>query len=326
MQTPTSTPAPIRTDGDSTGQATRAGAIRCARPFDLGLSLSFLCGFGPTAGEQVIDESGLTKALMIQGRPIGVRLAADGPNRLAYILTADGTIDRATEARALRRVTAFLSADEDLAPFYALTEGDPVMAPIARRLRGLHHVKFPSPFEAACWAVINQRIGMTHARAMKEALVQSTGDAITIGGRRHWAFPEPATVAACGEARLASILGSERKAKAVHAVGRAFAGVGETFFDDAPHQTIRAWLEGIHGVGPFTTGFVLFRGLGRFDRLPMMPQFTRAVAKVYGRPLGERDVLQLAAPYGAWAGHWALYLRASAFVSPDIPEVPAPVS
>ena len=144
----------------ATATPSRTGEIPCRPPFNLGLSLQFLCGFAPMQGEQAVERGVLTKALMVNGRGVVARVfqphcegeRGDGP-RLRYALASEGAIDDATEAAAVERLVSFLSTSEDLGPFYALTERDPALAPMARRLRGLHHVKFPSPFEAACWGV-----------------------------------------------------------------------------------------------------------------------------------------------------------------------------
>jgi DNA-3-methyladenine glycosylase II len=304
-------------DGAAWTRPARTGAqgqIACRPPFDLQRSLDFLCGFGPTQGEQSLGPGSLTKALMVGGRAVGVRVEqpeGDAPS-LRYELAADGPIDAATRQAVAARVAFFLSADEDLGAFYEIVGRDAALASALPRLRGLHHVKFPTPFEAACWGVINQRIGMTGARAMKTALTRRLGAPVAIDGRTHWAFPEARAVATLGEPALAELLGSERKARSVHAVSRAFAAVSEAFLREAPHGDVKAWLEGIHGVGEFTTGFVMFRGLGRFERAPMSPRFLRAVREVYGA-ISEPEVRALVERYGAWAGHWALYVYASTF-------------
>ena len=84
---------------------------------------------------------------------------------------------------------------------------------------------------------------------------------------------------------------------------------------EAPLEEARRWLRAIHGIGPFTSGLVLFRAVGRFDGATMIPPLLLAAAeKVYGRAMAERDVRRTCERYGAWGGHWMLYLWASTFV------------
>lgn len=304
-------------EGGRQEQHRRSGRIACARPFDLEASLAFLCGFGPMRGEQEIAAGELTKALVHRGRTVTFTVRQAGtPERpeIAYRLVSDRPIDAGTEAAVAQRITFFLSADEDLDPFYRRAAEDPCFAPVAARLRGLHHVKFPTPFEAACWGAINQRIQLRTARAMKEAICRRLGGRMLLGGAEHLAFPEADTVAAAGEGELLAVLGNERKARAVAAIARAFAGVDEAFLHRASLAEVEAWLLDIHGVGPFTSAFVLFRGLGRFCRQPMSGKLTEAAEAVYRRRLTTADMDRLWQGYGPWGGYLALYLHASTFV------------
>ena len=296
-------------------------ALRPVPPFDLSLSLAFLRGFGPMVGEQRVDATSLTKAFDLGGQAVAVRVRQEG-DRERPTLDVDLYSERALGAglwrQVLARVRALLSTDEDLAPFLALAAADPAMAPLSSRLRGLHHVRFPSAFEAACWGVINQRIQLRAARAMKAALVRRAGTCATVEGTEHWAFPGPEAVLRLGEEELAKLLPGGRRAVAVHAAARAFASVDATWLQRGPIDDVRGWLRAIHGVGPFTSSFVLYRGLGRFDGAAMVsPKLVAAATKLYGRPFSSRDVLQKATDYGAWGGHWMLYVWASSFVGVD---------
>jgi DNA-3-methyladenine glycosylase II len=251
----------------------------------------------------------LTKAFMVRGRPVLFQVAA-APGGVGYALSSSRLLDAATVREASLRLAFFLSADDDLAPFYALADADAVLAPVVERLRGMHQVKLPSPFEAACWGVLNQRIGMPAAREMKDALVRRAGAGIQLKSVTHWAFPEADQVAAIPEEELADLFRNERKAKAVAAVSRAFAAVDDAFLREGPVDEVRAWLAGIYGVGDWTTGFVMFRGLGRFVPASMSPKFGRAAEEVYGPSLDEAAVR---ARYGEHGGYWSLYVWASTF-------------
>jgi 3-methyladenine DNA glycosylase/8-oxoguanine DNA glycosylase len=148
---------------------------------------------------------------------------------------------------------------------------------------------------------------------MKNAIVQAIGARGACDGALYWAFPDAARVAEYGEDALCRLLGSDRKTKAVHEVSRAFADAGEAFLRHASDDELKTWLAGIHGVGVFTTGFVLYRGFGRFERVPMSGKLTSAAERVYGRNLSVSDMHDIFGRYGRWGGHWALYVWASTF-------------
>ena len=293
-------------------------ALRPVPPFDLSRSLSFLRGFAPTQGEQLVTATSLTKAILCGGETVAFRVRQKGDRErptLDVDLLSSQALGAGRWRDVLGRVRAMLSCDEGLAPFYAMAAADRAMAPLVGRLRGLHHVRFPSAFEAACWGVINQRIQLPVARAMKDALVRRAGSRFDVDGVRHWAFPEPRTVESLGEEELVRLLPGGRRAKAVLSVARAFASVDEASLQEAPIAEVREWLRGIHGVGPFTSGFVLYRALGRFDGTTMVsPKLVSAAEMVYGRSMSGRDVARLAGEYGTWGGHWMLYLWSSGFV------------
>ena len=42
-----------------------------------------------------------------------------------------------------------------------------------------------------------------------------------------------------------------------------------------------------------------------------------ATLKLYGRPFSSQDVLRKATEYGAWGGHWMLYVWTSSFIGDD---------
>jgi DNA-3-methyladenine glycosylase II len=56
------------------------------------------------------------------------------------------------------QVARILSLDLDGSGFAAVGRADPVVAGLQRRYPGLRPVSFWSPYEAAAWAIIGQRI------------------------------------------------------------------------------------------------------------------------------------------------------------------------
>ncbi len=303
-------PAP----GASLLQSTaRSGRIACRASFDFAWSLRFLRGFGPMVGDQEVFAESVTKGLLHRGQPVLFTVRAAGKGELSYELVSEVAIDDDLARAVIRRVRAFLSTDEDLAGFYALAASDAPFAARLRELHGLHHVRFLTPFEAACWGLINQRVPRAVARHMKESLYRRFGRT-EIAGRACHAFPEAATIAACDEEELVALLKNERKGRAIAAAARAFAEVDESFLEEGPLEEVASWLSSIYGVGDFTTAFVLFRGLGRFRGRPTAhPGLLDAMSSVYGEKTTEGDLDRRVARYGAWGGHYMLYLWASTF-------------
>ncbi|MDQ2808359.1 MAG: DNA-3-methyladenine glycosylase 2 family protein [Chloroflexota bacterium] len=291
-----------------------SGQLTATAPFRLAQSLAFLGGFPPTQGEQVFAPQSVTKALALAGQAVVYRLTADlsDPTTLAYTLWSATPLSAADQAAVADRIAFFLSLGDDLQPFYAIGAADPQFAPIIRQLYGLHQVKFPTPFENAAWAVLTQRNRMDIAAGMKGRLIARYGPHLTVEGTEYAAFPEPGVLATAAPGDLAALVGTARRAEYLQAVAEAFVGADEDWLRHGPYDAVNAWLQGVRGLGPWSAGFVMLRGLGHMDRLP--PGEGRrdaALARTYGndhQPSPDQ-VRAITEPYGPWIGYWAYYLR-----------------
>lgn len=288
-------------------------SIVCREPYDFEKTLRFIDGFAPMLSEQTTTRDTLTKAFVVRGRAVVARIAKRRPGALELTIFSKAPIEE-TIAKALAdRVGFMLSVDDDMDAFAAAAARDDAFNPIAVRLRGLRHVKFPTPFEAACWGVLNQRIRLPVARKKKEALMRELGAEISFEGRSYLALPEPVSIAKAGPQKLAHLLGSERKGAYLAEVAAAFLSVDDRFLRTAPMPELEAWLREIPGVGAFTTSFVAFRGLGRHLTSPLSPKLVAIAESIYQRKLGGEGLGEIARGYGPWAGHWAVHVWASTF-------------
>jgi len=292
---------------------TATTTLTARAPFDFAHTLGFLGCFSPTAGEQQIAPGALGKAHSIDGRAIACAITATSePTVLSIGLRGDTEIDEATCAKTLARVRFQLGLDDDLTPFYALAASDPAFGEVVRAQHGHHHVKFPSPFEIACWAVLGQRTPMKMARRVKDAIVEMFGPTVSLPTGVLHAFPEAAVIAH-EESRVASIVRDPRKAASLVAIARAFSEVDERFLRDAPFADVEAFLLALPRIGPWSSSFILFRGLGRMPRLMQQEgAIFDAARRVYGAKKSMREITAIADRYGSFCGYWALYLRTHA--------------
>ncbi len=281
-------------------------------PFDFAQTLHFIGDFTPGEGEQRVTGPTLTRALRVAGQTVVCRVASHGTID-APALTCDlfaATPLAADVVVAVRdRVAFWLSLDDDLRPFYAAAADDAAFAPMVRDWYGYHQVKFLTPFENACWAVLAQRSPLAVSRLMKDRLVARFGGTCTVDGETYAAFPEPADLAGVTPAALVETLRNARKADYLHAVIQAWLAVDEQWLRTGPYDDVERWLRGIRGVGVWSASFVLIRGLGRMERLPPEDALTRAAARVYGHPLNAAEFAAVAVHYGAMQGYWGHYLR-----------------
>jgi len=291
------------------------GTLTPTPPFDFDKSLQFLGIFGPTKNEQTVSTQSLTKAISFNGQTVVFQLTSIGTiekPRLEYTLFSADPFSEATKNAVVEHITFFLSLKDDLEPFYRIGREDADFAPLIEHLHGYHQVKFLTPFENACWAVLTQRNPMKIAQKTKQALVERYGNSLEVHESVYWAFPEPFQIAVVDESELLKVIRNDRRTEYLIAIARAFSEVDEEFLKAAPDEEVEMWLRNIKGIGEWSATFIMVRGLGRMEHVPLTEtRLIEAASKVYGRgeELSRNELKRLADKYGPWQGYWAHYIR-----------------
>ncbi len=190
-----------------------------------------------------------------------------------------------------------LGIDRDAAPFYAMVEKDPVLKRLLEQSPGFRPVVFFSPWAAAGWGVLTQRLRMSQAARLAERLAREAGDVVDVGGVAIASFPRPQTfLARSGFAGL-----TEEKWLRLQTVAKA-ALDGELSLEALARPGSRDRLLKLRGVGPWTADAVLIRGVGPSDVLPVTePSLQRAVTAAYGPGASFEEVTAGWAPFRTWA-------------------------
>jgi DNA-3-methyladenine glycosylase II len=209
-----------------------------------------------------------------------------------------------------RQVERILSLDVDGSAFPEVGQRDPVVAKLQARYPGLRPVCFHSPYEAAAWALIGQRIRIVQAAGIKNRMAEELGPTVEIHGVREHAF--------LGPQKLKTLEGfpglTPRKVEYLRRLGREAAEqkLEAAYLRSLPEQEALAKLDDLPGIGPFSSGLILLRGAGTPDVLPTSePRLDRAVAMAYNlkappTPGELRRLAQAWRPYRTWVG---LHLR-----------------
>src|ERR1700677_1995516 len=142
-------------------------------PYSLAASIRSLEGFAPAAYDSE-SAANLEMAFCVDGYwdPVAVRVHEEAG-------VVRGTVH----------------GGDTLAPAPVAAAVDPVVAHLQSRYPGLRPVCFWSPYEAAAWSVIGQRIRIVQAAAIKARITAEHGETIDVGGRIVRAFPSPAKLA-----------------------------------------------------------------------------------------------------------------------------------
>ncbi len=226
--------------------------LKPSAPFDFSKSLEFLSDFMPTKKEQAVAEDSLTKAVEIKGSTIAFKITNEGTVErpgLCFIAYSESAFSKEMENAVADRISFYLSLQDDLKGFYRIAQQDNAFKPVIEKFYGHKQVKFLTPFENACWAILGQRAPMAVAHVMKERIVQEFGGHVNVDGVEYYAFPEPAVLPVDSEKPF-EIIRNKRKAEYIAAAAEAFRQVDEQWLRSAPFDDVYSWLTAIKGIGP----------------------------------------------------------------------------
>jgi 3-methyladenine DNA glycosylase/8-oxoguanine DNA glycosylase len=183
---------------------------------------------------------------------------------------AGGPVSDGSVARITTTVRWMLGLDAPPAPTEWLVAQEPLLAPTLKRLRGFRTPCFPDLF-ATCLAVLPyQQLSLDAGTAILGRLVERFGSALTLDGAPWYDFPAPAELLAAATAELIGVGLSRAKTAAIQSLARA-ALAGEldlTHYQDLPTAEAMSELQRLPGIGPWSAGLIMLRGLRRLDIFP----------------------------------------------------------
>jgi DNA-3-methyladenine glycosylase II len=212
------------------------------------------------------------RVLALDRRPVSLSVTQQGPPdapRLSVLL-AGGTIDAGTDVLARRALDTLLGLRVDLSAFAAMVATDPVVAPLAERMRGLKPPRFPTVFEALVNGVACQQLSLTVGIHLLNRLTAGHGRAASDNPDGPRAFPDPAALASLEPQDLKRHGFSATKARTIIEIARAIT-IGDLDLE-ALHQlddvSAVERMTMLRGIGRWTAEYVLLRGLGRLNVFP----------------------------------------------------------
>ncbi len=261
-------------------------------PWSLTTSRAFWEGFRPAALDDQQAPDGIRTVFRVEADWSRAEVQVTQHDHDATISLAGGG-DLEAAADQVRR---FLSLDVDARGWPDVARRDPVIADAQDQLPGLRPCGFHSPYEAAAWSVLSQRIRIAQAARLRRDLVDRHGD--------DGAFPAPHVL------RALDLDLPGRKTEYLHAVaGAALDGRldGTALRALDPDDAIRS-VQQIKGLGPFAAELVVLRGANAPDFLPRNERrLDEEIVERYGTDRTLAQVSQAWRPYRTWA---AVHLRA----------------
>ncbi|ROT34022.1 DNA-3-methyladenine glycosylase [Micromonospora sp. HM5-17] len=263
-----------------------------AGPWSLATSRTFWEGFAPAALPTRRDTTDLRTVFLVDRDWSRAKATVHQDGATARItVTGEGDLDAAATQAA-----RFLALDVDGRGWPAVGDRDPVIGAAQRSLPGLRPCGFHSPYEAAAWAVLSQRVRIAQAAHLRRDLIRRHGHA--------GAFPEPERL------RALDLDLPGRKPEYLRAVAEAALDglLDGGRLRDMDAETAVAQVRQVKGLGPFAAELVVLRGANHPDGLPRHESRLDAeIVARYGAGTTLAHVAEAWRPYRTWA---AFHLRA----------------
>jgi len=166
-----------------------------------------------------------------------------------------------------RRAVRMLGLGSDPAPFEAFMAGHG-LGPLVALRPGLRIPLTADVWESLVWAILGQQVNLAFAYTMRRRLIGLCGLAAGAGLTAH---PGPAAVAALEPADLLPLQISRSKAAYLVGLARTVAA-GTLALEQLPEGSAAEAAQRLaaeRGIGPWTTHYVLMRGCGFGDCVPL---------------------------------------------------------
>jgi DNA-3-methyladenine glycosylase II len=218
------------------------------------------------------EASTYQRVVSIDGGSVAVSVTQDGsPDapRLSVHL-AGRPIDRHAEILARSALNRLLGLTVDLSEFAAMAALDPLLGPLAERMRGLKPPRFPTVFEALVNGVACQQLSLAVGIHLLNRLVADRGRPVSENPDAPRAFPTPEELAPVQPDELKLQGFSFTKARAIVETARAIVA-GDLNLESLEQVDDRETIErltSLRGVGRWTAEYVMLRGLGRLHIFP----------------------------------------------------------
>jgi DNA-3-methyladenine glycosylase II len=218
------------------------------------------------------DSATYERVVSLAGGPVALpvtQVAGPDAPRLSVLL-AGRRIDQRAEALARETVNRLLGLSVDLSAFAAMAAPDPLLGPLAARLRGLKPPRFATVFEALVNGVACQQLSLTVGVHLLNRLAADRGKALSDCPDGPRAFPDPEDLASVQPDDLRRHGFSSTKSRTIIEIAQAVVA-GELDLEALQRLEDGAAIErltSLRGIGRWTAEYVLLRGLGRLHVFP----------------------------------------------------------
>jgi AraC family transcriptional regulator of adaptative response / DNA-3-methyladenine glycosylase II len=222
-------------------------------------------GRDPLSRSERVEGHTLVKAMAVDGQ--GVVLAMAFQDGAVHCRVLEGARGPSAMAEIHRRAVRMLGLGTDPAAFERFVAEQPLHA-LAVLRPGLRIPLTADVWESLVWAILGQQVNLAFAYTLRRRLTELCGGGTEAGLRVH---PTAAAVAALDPTELKPLQFSRSKAEYVIGLARKVAE-GHLPLEELPEGAATAaalLLSAERGIGPWTTHYVLMRGCGFGDCVPL---------------------------------------------------------
>ena len=242
---------------------------------------------------------------------------ADGDASARVWQSGDGRVRARIEAAepeaAHDRLAELLTIGLDTRPFLRLAAADPLLGPLALRLRGLRPLLAATPVQALIRAVSGQLIRSREAFDIERRIIYRHG-------RRAAQFALPPTASELAAVHPAELERAGLSPKRAVVLTRAARRLPlDALAADAPDLALRRILRE-PGLGPWSAGVVMLYGHGRHEQ---GLEGDLALVRL-ARALGAESDGELLARYGEWQGMASVWLMHHPLAARHAPRAAGP--
>ncbi len=261
----------LRLSGQAQASQGRHLEIEPCAPFRLDLTAWALRRRSHNAVDRW-DASTYQRVVSIEGGPLALSVTQDGgfdAPRLSVLLEGR-PIDQRVELLGRDALNRLLGLTVDLSDFTAMAERDPLLGPLAGRMRGLKPPRFPSVFEALVNGVACQQLSLAVGVHLLNRLTVAHGRPVSEDPDGPRAFPVPEQLATMQPDELKRHGFSLTKALTIVETARAIVA-GDLDLESLEQLDDPAAIErltSLRGIGRWTAEYVMLRGLGRLHIFP----------------------------------------------------------
>lgn len=260
------TPTELRRRGRT--QVGGAGTLTLRLPYRPPLDASGLLRFlgnRAIAGVETVTEGEYARTMLLPHGAATARLLPSPGNtgRTRHVRATLRIEDLRDLGAAVTRLRRLFDLDADPAAVDEVLAADPALAPSVAAAPGIRVPGSVDGGEILLRAVLGQQVSVAAARTTLTAITEELGERLrTPDGELTTLFPTPAAIAEYGAEVLT---GPRRRVDTVLRVGAALAAGDLDPHVGSDPERLRAQLEAIPGIGPWTAGYVLMRVLGAPD-------------------------------------------------------------